>query len=106
MPIINIKQKGEFNNRECMDPETNVCKTRFPRDTYSETTVDPETGALLMKKSEAWLNTFTPALSYMLRYNHNVTNLLSESAIKSVIVYIADYIKKTLLKTYSILTMI
>ena len=94
MPIIDIKQKGEFDNRGCIDSETNICKTRFPRDIYPETTVDPDTEALLMKKSEAWLNTFAPALSYMLKCNYDVTSLLSGTAIKSVIAYVADYIMK------------
>ena len=53
-----------------------------------------------MKKGEAWLNTFTPAVSYMLRCNHDVTSLLSGTAIKSVIAYVADYITKTPLKTH------
>ena len=53
-----------------------------------------------MKKGEAWLNTFTPAVSYLLRCNHDVTSLLSGTAIKSVIAYVADYITKTPLKTH------
>ena len=53
MPIIDIKQKGEFDIKGCTDPDTNIYKARFSRDTYSETAVDPETGALLMKKEEA-----------------------------------------------------
>ena len=46
------------------------------------------------------MNTFTPALSYILRCNHDVTSLLSGTAIKSVIAYVADYITKTPLKTH------
>ena len=53
-----------------------------------------------MKKGQAWLNTFTPAVSYLLRCNHDVTSLLSGTAIKSVIAYVADYITKTPLKTH------
>ena len=30
VPIIDIKQKGEFDNRGCTDPETGLCKARFP----------------------------------------------------------------------------
>ena len=53
-----------------------------------------------MKKGEPMMNTFTPALSYILRCNHDVTSLLSGTAIKSVIAYVADYITKTPLKTH------
>ena len=90
----------EADNRGCTDPVTKVCKARFPREVFAETAVDPETGALIMKKGEAWLNTFTPAASYLLRCNHDVTSLLSGTAIKSVIAYVADYITKTPLKTH------
>ena len=90
----------EYDNRGCTDPKTGLCKARFPRQTYAATQLDPETGALIMKKGEPWLNTFTPAVSYMLRCNHDVTSLLSGTAIKSVIAYVADYITKTPLKTH------
>ena len=93
-------EKTEFDNRGCRDPKTGVCKARFPRDTHESTGVDPETGALIMKKGEAWMNTFTPELSYILRCNHDVTSLMSGTAIKSVIAYVADYITKTPLKTH------
>ena len=100
VPIIDIKQKGEFDNRGYTDLETGLCKARFSRDIYAQTAVDPKTGALVIKKGEAWLNTFTPAISYLLKYNHNITSLLLRTTIKSVIAYIADYITKTPLKTH------
>src|SRR5882762_4592209 len=65
-----------------------------------ETTVDPHTGYLNMKKGESWLNTFTPVLSYLIRCNSDVTSLLSGTAIKAVVAYVADYITKTPLKTH------
>ena len=95
-----LQEKQEFDNRGCLDPNTKVCKARFPRETYPATGIDAETGALIMKKGEPMMNTFTPALSYILRCNHDVTSLLSGTAIKSVIAYVADYITKTPLKTH------
>ncbi|RPD52446.1 hypothetical protein L227DRAFT_481424, partial [Lentinus tigrinus ALCF2SS1-6] len=41
-----------------------------------------------------------PAVSYLLRCNHDVTSLMSGTTIKSVIAYVADYITKTPLKTH------
>ena len=96
----NKQESAEKENRGCIDPKTGLCKARFPRDVYKETSVDPESGALLLKKGEANMNTFTPAVSYLLRCNHDVTSLLSGTAIKSVIAYVADYITKTPLKTH------
>ena len=43
---IDKKQRRESDNRGCMDPDTNVCKARFSRDTYLDTAVDPETRTL------------------------------------------------------------
>ncbi len=63
----------ESDNRGCTDPITGICKARFPRETFPSTQVDQETGALIMKKGEPWLNTFTPAMSYLMRCNHDVT---------------------------------
>ena len=42
------------------------CKARFPRQLYSHTEVDIKTGALNIKKGEAWINTFTPLVTYLL----------------------------------------
>ncbi|KIP01808.1 hypothetical protein PHLGIDRAFT_26855 [Phlebiopsis gigantea 11061_1 CR5-6] len=77
------------------------CKARFPRETRSITSVDPETGYLLLKKGEAWLNSFTPTLTYLLRSNSDVTCLLSGTAVKAVVAYVTDYITKSPLKTHT-----
>ena len=94
------EDKTEFDNRGCRDPRTRLCKARFPRDVHSATIVDPESGALIIKKGEAWLNTYTPCISYLLCCSYDVTSLMSGTAIKSVIAYVADYMIKTPLKTH------
>jgi hypothetical protein len=78
------------------------CKRHFPRDTFEQTMMDPNTGALNLKKGEPWMNTVTPVLTYLLRANSDVTSLLSGTAIKAVMAYVTDYITKQSLKTYSI----
>ncbi len=52
-----------------------------------------------MKKIEAWLNTFTPLVTYIFCCNTDVTSLSSGTAIKAVVLYVSDYITKTSLKT-------
>ena len=42
------------------------CKAQFPRTLYEQTQVDPKTGALNIKKGEAWINTLTPVITYLL----------------------------------------
>lgn len=86
----------------CMNNKYNKCRSRFPRDTYDDDLVDYETGALRLKKTEQWLNTFTPAITYLLRCNTDTTSLLSGTAIKAAIAYVTDYISKSSLKTHVI----
>ena len=62
--------------------------------------VDPATGALNMKKGEAWINTFSPHITYLFRCNTDTTSLLSGTAIKATVAYITDYVTKPGLNTY------
>ena len=77
------------------------CKARFPRDIVEFTMVDPATGALKMKKGEAWINTFSSLVTYLFRCNTDTTSLLSGTAIKATVAYITDYVTKPGLNTYS-----
>ena len=85
----------------CMDNRWGKCKARFPRQLVPESIID-ETGAVTMKKNEPWINTFTHAVTYLLRCNTDVTSLASGTAIKEVIMYVSDYIVKSTLKTHVI----
>lgn len=64
--------------------------------------VDTETGHLNIKKREAWINTFTPLISYVFRCNTDVTSLRSGTAIKAMLIYVTDYITKPGLKMHAI----
>ena len=86
-----------------MNNKYNSCRGRFPRDIHKTTTVDPESGAILLEKHETQLNTFTALLTFLLRCNTDTTCLLSGTAIKAAIAYITDYISKSTLKTHVIL---
>ena len=85
----------------CMDNRWGKCKARFPRPLVPESVID-ETGAVTIKKSEPWINTFTHIVTYLLRCNTDVTSLASGTAIKGVIMYVSDYIVKSSLKTHVI----
>ena len=43
---------------------------------FAQAEVDPETGALNMKKGEPMINTVTPLLTYLFRSNTDVTSLI------------------------------
>ena len=85
----------------CMDNKWGKCKARFPRLTALKSIID-ETGAIIMKKLEPWINTFTPLVTYLLCCNTDVTSLSSGTAIKGVIMYVSDYVVKPMLKTHVI----
>ena len=76
----------------CIETTTGKCKARFPRPIVEKTEVDPETGAISMKKLEPMINTVTPQLTYLLHCNTDVTSLKSGTAIKAVVMYVTDYI--------------
>ena len=85
----------------CMDNKWGKCKARFPRPTPVKSSVDDE-GAITMKKKDSWINTFTPLVTFILHCNTDVMSLSSGTAIKSVIMYVSDYITKSALKTHTI----
>lgn len=90
----------------CTDNEFGKCKARFPRPTYDQTEIDPETGAINIKKGEAWINFITPVVTYLLSCNTDITCMWSGTALKAVIVYVTDYITKTSLKTHVVFEVI
>ena len=92
---------GNDMKKGCLNKQ-GQCRARFPRHVIEQTMVDPLTGALMIKKGEPWLNTFTPLITYTLRCNTDTTSLLSGTAIKAIVAYVSDYVTKPGLKTYSI----
>jgi uncharacterized protein DUF6570/helitron helicase-like protein/PIF1-like helicase len=99
-----VKRSNRHNDcsksvRPCL--RKGKCKARFPRDIVETTMVDPATGALKMKKGEAWINYFSPLLTFLVRCNTDTTSLLSGTAIKATVAYITDYVTKPGLNTYS-----
>ncbi|KAF8815882.1 hypothetical protein BYT27DRAFT_7026502, partial [Phlegmacium glaucopus] len=100
----NINKNGTQNKAKsykgCLDNKWGKCKSRFPRDTFTETQIDPVTGALNLKKLEPWINNFSSVVSYLFRCNTDVTSLRSGTAIKGTLLYVSDYITKMSLKTH------
>ncbi|KAJ3718488.1 hypothetical protein C8R42DRAFT_550941, partial [Lentinula raphanica] len=90
------------NLHDCFKSLFKKCKARFPRQCFPVSTVDSDTGHINLKKLEPWINDVCPPLTYLVRGNTDVTSILSGTAMKSCVVYIADYITKTGLKTHVI----
>jgi hypothetical protein len=99
-----ISKAGKYvkqGPKGCLDRH-GICRARFPRDIHTATTVDEADGHVVMKKLEAYMNTFTPCLTYLMRCNTDVTSLSSGTSIKAIVSYITDYVTKPALKTHQI----
>jgi len=73
--VVNTHKGRAFKG--CLDNIWGRCKARFPRALFQLTEIDPATGSINMKKTEAWLNTFTYVVTYLFRCNTDVTSLRS-----------------------------
>ncbi|KAJ6476085.1 hypothetical protein C8R45DRAFT_792491, partial [Mycena sanguinolenta] len=76
------------------------CSARFPREVHLTTEVNPTDRSISLKKLEPMINNVSPALTYSLRCNTDVTSLLPGSTIKAVSTYVCDYVTKPSLKLY------
>ncbi|KAF7976392.1 hypothetical protein HWV62_6777 [Athelia sp. TMB] len=103
---ILLKSNMHDCGKRCYKDGRATCKSRFPRDTYDKTMVDPNSGALNMKKGEPNMNTFNYTMTYLFRCNTDVTSLLSGTALKAVVAYVTEYVTKVGLKTYGVFDVI
>ena len=103
---VSTNEKKDKKDRPTCINKQGKCKARFPRSLFEQTEVDPKTGALNIKKGEAWINTLSPLVTFLLRCNSDVTSLLSGTAIKAIVAYVSDYITKPGLKTHTIFSAI
>ncbi|KAJ7710365.1 hypothetical protein B0H17DRAFT_914878, partial [Mycena rosella] len=87
------------NIHSCCLSKEGVCKARFPRDVIENTFLD-EDGHVNLKHLERNMNTVSRIVTYFSRCNTDVTSLLSGTAVKAVISYVADYVSKLGLKSY------
>ena len=99
-------RKSNLSYVGCKDNKYGKCKARFPRPTYDESHIDMESASINIKKKEAWINTLTPAVTYLFRCNTDVTCLWSGTALKAVVLYVSDYITKSGLKTHVVFEVI
>lgn len=79
-----------------------VCTARFPRDVFMQSSVDPKTGHLNIRKRESAVNDVTPAVTVAHGCNTDSRCLLSGTSVKAVVGYVTDYISKGWLKTHQV----
>ncbi|KAF9459555.1 hypothetical protein BDZ94DRAFT_1381145 [Collybia nuda] len=97
-----IKDQLDENqgSKSYKNPTQTLPDPPLPMCTQKECKVDPKTGALNIKKGEAWINTFTPIVAYLFRCNSDTTSLMSGTAIIAVTGNVSDYVTKPGLKTH------
>ncbi|EPT05109.1 hypothetical protein FOMPIDRAFT_1107226, partial [Fomitopsis schrenkii] len=92
--VYRSNRHSESHSKGCKKTPDSICRARYPRELYPQTVIDPDSGAIRFKKTEAWINTFNPVLSFLLRCNTDVTCLLSGTQVRAIIAYVTDYISK------------
>ena len=96
--IVRCSNRHTCSTASCKKNARADCKARFPRPLFPETTIT-EDGYVQMKKTEEYLNTYNPTMSYLTMCNTDVTCLRTGTACKALIAYITDYISKSELRT-------
>ncbi|RDX50981.1 hypothetical protein OH76DRAFT_1348115, partial [Lentinus brumalis] len=101
--VVFLSNRHDSDHRKgCKKGKDKPCRARFPRPLQGSTEVD-DTGALTFRKTEPWINTFNPLLSFLLRCNSDVTCLLSGTQVHAIVAYVTDYITKPTLNTRTIM---
>ncbi|KAI0643359.1 hypothetical protein C8Q79DRAFT_1024297 [Trametes meyenii] len=85
----------------CLRGDPEYCRARFPRELHDSTVVDRNSGAVRFKKQSAWINTYNPVLSACMRFNTDVTCLLSGTQVRAIIAYVTDYVTKSTMNTHN-----
>ena len=67
---------------------------RMPRKLVPSSTIDPDTGHILMRWSDPWINNFNEYLVAACRSNTDVKFIWSDSDAKALVYYITDYVTK------------
>ncbi|EPS96743.1 hypothetical protein FOMPIDRAFT_1129824, partial [Fomitopsis schrenkii] len=93
--VYRSNRHSPSHSKGCKRTPDSLCRARYPRDLHASTVVDPDSGAIRFRKSEPWINTYNPVLSFLLRCNTDVTCLLSGTQVRAIVAYVTDYITKT-----------
>lgn len=67
----------------------------MPRETYSITNIDPESGEIKMRRSHPMINNFNQSIICVCRCNMDIKFIWSGTDAKALVYYCTDYITKT-----------
>ena len=76
----------------------------MPRTLVSSTVFDDDTGVILQKRDNEWVNNYNPWFSIIMRANHDCQYLFTRTHALAIVYYVMKYISKAETSTYSKLT--
>ncbi|CAF4180729.1 unnamed protein product, partial [Rotaria sp. Silwood2] len=79
---------------------------RMPRKLVSNSTIDPATGNICMRRSDPWINNFNEYLIAACRSNMDIKFIWSGSDAKALVYYITDYVTKTSLSFHDTFSLV
>ena len=86
--------------------ERKVCRMRMPREMFSTSAIDPDSGELRMRRSHSMINNFNQYLICACRCNMNIKFIWSGTDAKALVYYCTDYITKTSLSFHDTFSLV
>ena len=83
-----------------------VCRMRIPRKVVSVSAIDPTTGNICMRRSDAWINNFNEYLIAACRSNMDIKFLWTGNDTQALVYYITDYVTKMSLSFYDTFSLV
>ena len=80
------------------------CRMRIDGSTRSQSSLDPETGSILLRRLHPRIANYNDVIIFLLRANMDIKHIGSGEAAKALIYYVSDYITKSSLPTHVGLT--
>ncbi|CAF0939412.1 unnamed protein product [Adineta steineri] len=83
-----------------------ICRLRMPRKVVEDSTIDPETGQISMRRSDPWINNFNEYIISACRSNMDIKFIWTGSDAKALVYYITDYVTKQSLSFHDTLSLV
>lgn len=80
------------------------CRARFPRKIVAESSFDPDTGVISIRRNHSWVNNYNKWIAMMIRMNHDCQMLFTKKHALATIHYVMKYITKAETALHSKLT--
>jgi hypothetical protein len=90
---VNMHKKT--HTASCSKFGTKECRFNFPREIVETSRYDEQSGGIVSRRNNAWLNPCNLVLMYLLRCNHDIQLLSTSADAMALIYYITDYATET-----------